>query len=237
MPDREAAGMSEWTFPENVKGWLTANEGAALARLAAGKIVLEVGSFCGRSTVCMAQTAKEVHSVDHHRGDHNSGAGGTLEAFKANLDAYGVADRVRVNVESFGRYVGRLNGDAPAFELAFIDGAHDVDSVAHDAAAALRLVRPGGVVAFHDWDWSSVREGAGRAHPVFAGPLAGRAGNVAAFTVPEPNHAAMVAASVEVCIPLRSENVDGDVLMKAHTVCQFAARQGIACELTRVVDS
>ena len=50
--------MADWR-PEGynvhrVRGWLTQAEGDKLARLAEGKKVLEIGSYCGRSTIAMA---------------------------------------------------------------------------------------------------------------------------------------------------------------------------------------
>src|SRR5262249_28176496 len=49
---------------EGVPGWLSYAEGRALWELARGKRVLELGRFHGRSTVVLAQSAREVVSVD-----------------------------------------------------------------------------------------------------------------------------------------------------------------------------
>jgi predicted O-methyltransferase YrrM len=133
------------TFPD-VPGWLTKDEGEALAFLAAGRTVLEVGSYQGRSTICMAQTAMRVVSVDHHEGDADSGKGGTLEKLIANLVRHGVHDKVQVIVKAFADV-----DLTPDFDLVFIDAAHDERSVKHDARKALSLAKPGGIIAFHDW--------------------------------------------------------------------------------------
>lgn len=51
---------------------------------------------------------------------------------------------------------------APLFDLVFIDGAHDAESVARDTNVARTLTGKGGVLVWHDWNYESVREGAGR---------------------------------------------------------------------------
>ena len=151
-------------FPWDVCGWLTEAEGQALYRLAEGRRVLEVGSYQGRSTICLAYSALWVVSVDWHRGDAGTGRADTLPAFCANLERYGVASKVR-------KVVARVQDVADlfapgVFDLAFVDGAHDRESVLRDAEFARRVVRPGGAVAFHDWpdvgpfDWLGTPAGA-----------------------------------------------------------------------------
>lgn len=63
VPEQKA----DW-FPRKVVGWLTEEEGIELARLAEGKICLEIGSYCGRSTICLAQKARSVGALDTFDG-------------------------------------------------------------------------------------------------------------------------------------------------------------------------
>lgn len=156
----------------DIPGWLTGAEGEALAALAAGRIVLEVGSYLGRSTAAMAASAALVVSIDRHTGDEGTGPADTWAGFRANLAALGLDGRVVAHRAEAG--------DVPLteglYDLAFIDASHDEASVRRDAGLARRAVRPGGVIAFHDWDYPSVRAGAG---PVGA-PL-GRVDSLAWF--------------------------------------------------------
>jgi hypothetical protein len=146
LPERIAG---DW-FPYDADGWLSETEGRALARLAAGKDVLEIGSFCGRSTVCLAQEAKRVHCVDPFDARSTDHAGeSTLEKFLANLTKYGATDRVTFDVGTAADVVPGL--PPGSFDLAFIDGAHDRESVATDVRLALSVLRPGGLLAFHDY--------------------------------------------------------------------------------------
>lgn len=137
----------DW-FPHDAAGWLGEEEGRELARLAAGKAVLEVGSYCGRSTVCLARTARAVTAVDTFDGRGTGMPGDTLRTFLANLERYGVGAKVRA---VRGESAAALPKMPPVYDLAFIDGSHDRESVARDAALAARLLRPGGVLAFHDY--------------------------------------------------------------------------------------
>lgn len=135
-------------FPADCAGWLTEAEGRELSRLAAGKAVLEVGSYCGRSTVCLARAARAVTAVDTFDGRGTGMPGDTEAVFRRNLAKYGVADRVTVNRGP----AERILPDLPAvFDLCFIDGAHDRESVARDAELARGVLRPGGLLAFHDY--------------------------------------------------------------------------------------
>ena len=135
-------------FPTGIEGWLTYSEGCALAEIAAGKRVLEIGSYCGLSTVCLARTAESVVAVDPHDGRGTPFPKNTLDTFHANLRRFGVADKVEVIV---GDTAGMLYFDLAPFDLVFIDGAHDAASVATDIAYAVKNLAPGGLIVFHDY--------------------------------------------------------------------------------------
>lgn len=132
-------------FPSDVAGWLTEEEGRALSEAASGHHVLEIGSYCGRSTICLAQTAESVVSVDPHDGRGTPSPRETYSEMLSNLARYGVAEKVTA-------IVGAVQ-DAPngTYGLVFIDAAHDYPSVSQDIIAALRRLAPGGRLAFHDY--------------------------------------------------------------------------------------
>ena len=145
-----------WKFPSDVRGWLTAAEGAALRDLAEDRIVAEIGSYHGRSTICMAQVAKRVHSIDWHQGDEGAGFGWTFSIFFKNLRAWNLLDKVVV-------HVGRSEDVGPILmpnscDLAFIDGAHDTAQVVLDIGVAKRIVKSDGIFAFHDCHEDRIQE-------------------------------------------------------------------------------
>lgn len=145
--DSEAAGHSlvPGVFPSEIPGWLKPEEGAQLAKLAAGKRVLEIGSYCGLSTVCMARTAEHVTAVDYFDGRGTPVPMNTSAAFDAAVMRHDVAHKIyKAHPE-----LSSLPYDE--YDLAFIDGAHDAESVRRDIAKCLRVLSPQGLLVFHDY--------------------------------------------------------------------------------------
>ena len=123
--------------------------------------VLEIGSFCGKSTIVLASAARtvspsaRVHAIDPHEG--NVGAEDTpdgvrnerptFERFRSNVARAGVADVIEaVRLRSY-----EVIWRSP-IGLLFIDGLHDYASVARDFFHFERHVVDRGYVAFHDCD-------------------------------------------------------------------------------------
>ena len=168
--------MVETDFPqlpldiEAVKGFLAPEEGAALYRAARRSAalgpVIEIGSYCGKSTVYLGLGAREaggqVIAVDHHRGSEENqpgamfhdpdladGEGGidTLPHFRRTMRAAGLEDVV-VPVAAGSRQFALLwRGDAG---MMFIDGGHTIEAALADYRAFAPRVVPGGILAIHD---------------------------------------------------------------------------------------
>lgn len=130
-------------FPYDVQGWLQESEAKTLAHLAKGKRVLEIGSYAGLSTIIMARAAESVTALDYFDGRGTPTPGDTRQAFDTNIKRYGVADKV--TALSPDEFTG---GE---FDLIFVDGAHDLESVEADIAKARNWLAPGGLMAFHDY--------------------------------------------------------------------------------------
>lgn len=135
-------------FPADITGWLFPEEGQALAELCRGKRVLEIGSYCGLSTVCIGRTAEHVVAVDYFDGRGTPDPRDTLAEFKSNIERHGLTHKVEIRHPS---WLHQGEFPRPEFDVAFIDGAHDFDSVIADAIAAMNLLAPGGVLIFHDY--------------------------------------------------------------------------------------
>lgn len=136
-------------FPDDVEGWLSEQEGRELARLAEGKDVLEVGSYCGKSAVCLAQKARSVTCVDPFDGRATPNPGTTLDKFLKAIKRHDVMDRVSMLVGTSAEVLPKLPPES--FDFVFVDGAHDRASVETDIRLARELLRPGGLIAFHDY--------------------------------------------------------------------------------------
>jgi Methyltransferase domain len=117
-------------------------------RLAAGRTVLEIGSYLGFSTIAMAKVAKRVWAVDWHRGDLLAGLGDTLPSYWANLARAGVRSNVVTLVGDVAEILPRLQG---SFEFIFIDGDHRYEAVRRDIQLCLGFRPDGGPLALHDY--------------------------------------------------------------------------------------
>lgn len=138
-----------WTFPSEIDGWLSEVEGNALRQLCDGKCVLEIGSYCGRSTVCIAQVAEWVVAVDPHSGlETTTKPRDTYMTCKANLARY-QCDNVDVVRATAEEWSAAYNG--PPFDVVFIDGNHQWEAVNRDIRIAERVLAAGGLIAFHDY--------------------------------------------------------------------------------------
>lgn len=156
---------------EQVKGFLAEAEGAALYRAASEAAalgpVLEIGSYCGKSTIylglaCQALGAT-VYAVDHHAGseehqpgemfhdpelfDNSAEQMDSFREFRRNMRLAGLEDTVVPLVAPSG-LVAR-DWRTP-LGMVFIDGGHSLQAALTDYRAWLSHLRPGGILAIHD---------------------------------------------------------------------------------------
>ena len=140
-------------------GWLAEGEGPLLYNLAKKcnkGVIVEIGSWKGKSTIWLASGSKrgkkaEIYAIDPHIGspEHHRmfGRVWTFEEFKKNIKKAGVADIIVPIVK-------KSEEAAKKFEkpvgLVFIDGAHEYDMVALDYGLWFPKLVEGGVMAFHD---------------------------------------------------------------------------------------
>ncbi|MGH7172711.1 MAG: class I SAM-dependent methyltransferase, partial [Gemmataceae bacterium] len=133
--------------PEEIPGWLSVEEGRLLWEHAAGRRVLELGTALGRSTVCLAQQARQVVTIDR------------LDQAPARewCRRYELQDRVEFREGEVEEIASGLEG---RFDLVFVDTGHDEASVRRDIEASLPLLEMSGLIAFHDYPdpgWPDVR--------------------------------------------------------------------------------
>lgn len=137
---------------EGVPGWLTDEEAEALYELAkrvTGRgAIVEIGSWKGRSTICLARGSKEgsgarVYAIDPH-ADYRFGE------FKDNIQRAGLTDLV-TPIPSLSQPAAD-DFDEP-IELLWIDGSHEYPLVREDFDKWVPKVVDGGWVAMHDTTW------------------------------------------------------------------------------------
>jgi hypothetical protein len=91
-----------------------------------------------------------------HADDHDVRCGTLFDEFLHNIEPVkGVVQPFPVSSIEAAENMDLWEAE---FDFVFIDAAHDKASVAADLAAWFPLVRPGGVIAGHDWQEAGVRE-------------------------------------------------------------------------------
>jgi Methyltransferase domain len=136
-------------LPSDIPTAVKIPEAERLQQLAAGCVVLECGAFYGFSTIVLAQVARAVHSVDWHHGDEQAGQVETLPDYLANLERYGVADRVVTHIGRFEDVLPHLR--LSNFDGCFLDGQHDRASLDRDLRLVHPLIKRRSWIAVHDY--------------------------------------------------------------------------------------
>lgn len=117
--------------------------------------VLEIGSFEGRSTCWLLEnTDATITCVDTWEGsdEHTPELkNGLFDRFMENIEPH--KDRVIIKRGFSGEVLRTLPLDA-TFDFVYIDGSHYSKDVLEDAILAWRLVKPGGLVVFDDYNWT-----------------------------------------------------------------------------------
>lgn len=155
------------------KGFMPEVEGDALYDAAhaacialPGLPMLEVGSYCGRSTVWLGAVGQEmgvfVYAVDHHGGSEENQVGwewhdvevvnaqgriDTLPLFRATMQRAGLVNVVQECVGD-SHAIGATW--AQPLALCFVDGGHARDVARGDYVAWAPHVARGGILAIHD---------------------------------------------------------------------------------------
>lgn len=145
-----------------VDGLIWPTDAALLYQYARG-VVVEIGSFRGRSTLVLARACKErgglVYAIDPHL-TYVDGPGGEGQfsaddagAMLRNVVAFHLEDTVRIiNLES----AQAVRGWQTPIDFLFVDGAHDYASARHDVTFWGMLVKRDGLMAIHDWQMPEV---------------------------------------------------------------------------------
>lgn len=156
------------------KGFMPDDEGVALFEAArsacepaAAPSIVEVGAWCGKSTVYLGAAAEEVGavvlSVDHHHGSEELQEGWAdydsdlVDAADGRVNTLGAWQRTIADAALEASVVG-LVGDSvtvarhvrQGITFCFIDGGHGHDVAWADYHAWVPLLCVGGVLAIHD---------------------------------------------------------------------------------------
>jgi MMP 1-O-methyltransferase len=160
-----------FALAERVTGFMPADEGralhdAALSYLDRG-VGVEIGTYCGKSTVLLGAAAyargSVLYTVDHHHGSEEHQAGweyhdtsmvdavtgrfDTLPTARHTLDEAGLDDNV---VAVVGKSTVVARGWRTPLQLLFIDGGHSEEAARKDYEGWAKWVSIGGALIIHD---------------------------------------------------------------------------------------
>lgn len=160
-----------FALAEQVIGFMPADEGRALfdaaVKYLGDGIGVEIGTYCGKSTVLLGAAAQQtggvIYTVDHHHGseehqpgweyhdesmvDPVTGLFDTLPTARHTLDAAGLDDHV---VAIVGRSPVVARGWRTPLRFLFIDGGHTEEAAQRDFDGWARWVEVGAALVIHD---------------------------------------------------------------------------------------
>ena len=163
--------MSTIANIENIKGFMPSHEGEALASWAEefSKIgpLMEIGSFCGKSSIYMGLEAKKlnqvVYTIDHHQGseehqlneeyfdseiyDQSLNEVNTFPLFRKNIKLFLLEDTV-IPIVSSSENVSK--GWNKNLGMVFIDGSHSLESATLDYESWHSHIVKDGSLVIHD---------------------------------------------------------------------------------------
>lgn len=155
----------------SVKGFLDAEEGAALYThaIAAARLgpLLEVGSYCGKSSVYLGAACKHhnavLFAVDHHRGSEEHQLGeeyhdpdlydarfSRMDSFPQFRNTLARANLEDVVVPIVAPSVLAARYWSTPLALVFIDGGHSMEAALNDYRSWAGHVMRGGFLVIHD---------------------------------------------------------------------------------------
>jgi len=124
----------------------------AAKKAPANAVIVEIGSFKGRSTVSFGfgckGTQKHIYAIDLFEGDGKDyGQGEFQKVFQANVERCGLTEYV-TPIKKHSLEVAK-DWNKP-IDILFIDGSHEYEDVKADFEAFYPFVRKKGIIAFHD---------------------------------------------------------------------------------------
>lgn len=156
---------------DQVKGFLAKDEAEALYQAALALSVkapiMEIGSYCGKSTIYIGTACKKsagvLYALDHHRGseehqrgeeyhdpdlfDGSAGLVDTFKEFRKNMRAAQLEETVIPIVASSS--LASQSWSTP-LSMVFIDGGHSMEAARTDYQSWAGHIIKDGILAIHD---------------------------------------------------------------------------------------
>lgn len=149
---------------EQIEGWLSAIEAIHLYRFASmlkkNAVVVEIGSWKGKSTFCLAKGLRngKIFAIDPFDAygepgsaelyQQQKGETPLLNQFQQNMKKFGLLHKI----ETCAGYSPQFAGQFTSIDLLFIDGDHSLEACDKDFTLFSPALVPGGYILFHDYD-------------------------------------------------------------------------------------
>ena len=155
----------------SIKGFLAEDEGQALhdraLKVAHLGPCLEVGSYCGKSTVYLGNACKKagtvLYALDHHRGSEEHQPGeeyhdpDLFDTIRNQFDSFPTFRETVARADLEETVVPIVSTSAVAskkwntpLSMVFIDGGHSFEAALCDYRSWSTHIVPGGILAIHD---------------------------------------------------------------------------------------
>jgi len=157
-------GKPPFSLYKKIQGWLTPFEAFALrfiaSKLSTNAQILEIGSWKGKSTYCIAHGLKSgvINCIDPFNADgevqskatydNEKGDEDLMVQFKNNIAQFGDG----ITIIPYKGYSREFVGKMAPVDFLFIDGDHSIEGCLFDFQNFEHLIKPGGYLAFHDFN-------------------------------------------------------------------------------------
>jgi predicted O-methyltransferase YrrM len=157
----------------SIDGWMSPLELKWLAYAAKVSYkILEIGSYKGRSTRALCDNTRGiVQVIDPWEGPYYTNNNKVLfEQSQSWVEFQQNTSDVK-NLLVFRGYFhefAKIN-TVRNFDFVFIDGDHRYETVIHDIDEGLKILKPGGILAGHDYthpDWPGVKQAVDEKFPI-----------------------------------------------------------------------
>lgn len=145
---------------DRIDGWLSTQEGLFLYKLARrleeNAIIVEIGSWHGKSTVWLGSAIKDkknakLYAVDPHRGSPEKEGEfervNTFDVFNKNIHQAGLVEKILPLRKTSLRAAAAFSKKA---DIIFIDGSHLFADVKKDFFVWKKKLKKGGWIILHD---------------------------------------------------------------------------------------
>ncbi len=165
--DRRARAVAARGFMPTDEGDALFAAGTAAARSVPGAPLVEIGTYCGKSSIWLGSAAEAagtvLFTVDHHRGSEENQAGwehhdpDLVDPTDGRMDTLGVFRRTIADAGLEASVIAVVGDSAVVAShwstpvaLVFIDGGHGAEPAHTDYEMWTPKIAPGGLLCIHD---------------------------------------------------------------------------------------